>query len=202
MSSNIRNGISLLKWTISVYLSDKEVLAIKSFITLITPLPPAKLSNACQTNIHSFHFIFTYFWSTVSAHSFILHFTHRFFSYTEEISSLWIIVSSFSFASSSIRRMSSIVSPSHSSIWQISWRIVRVKTLISWDRMMFSMMVCIPKYLKLRVRDAEDIDLRILNRDFLVTTHYRFYDEQDRGIVLCVLYQSGARGPMLRFSLW
>lgn len=58
MSSNIRNGISLLKWTISVYLSDKEVLAIKSFITLITPLPPAKLSNACQTNIHfiSFHF--------------------------------------------------------------------------------------------------------------------------------------------------
>lgn len=67
--------------------------------------------------------------------------------------------------------------------------------------MMFSMMVCIPKYLKLRVRDAEDIDLRILNRDFLVTTHYRFYDEQDRGIVLCVLYQSGARGPMLRFSL-
>ena len=131
---------------------------------------PAKFSNACQTNIR---IVFTYFCSTSCAHSFILRLTLRFFTYTAETSELAIILSSFSLASSSILRMSSIVRPSHSSIWQISWRIVRVNTLISWDRMMFSMMVCGPKYLKLRVKGVEEIELRILNRHLLVAAHYR-----------------------------
>ena len=181
-----------------IYLSAKEVLATKSSISLILPSAPAKFSNACQTNTR---IVFTYFCSTSSAHSFILRLTTRCFAYTAETSELAIILSSFSFASSSILRMSSIVSPSHSSIWQISWRIVRVKTLISCDRMMFSMMVCRPKYLKLRVKGAGQIDLRILNRHLLVAAHYRIYDGGEGAIVLAVLYHSGARGPMFRFWL-
>ena len=200
MPSNIRNGVSFLKWTARAYLNAKEVLATKSSISLIRSSAPAKFSNACQTNTR---IVFTYFCSTSFAHSFILRLTLRFFfTYTAETSELAIILSSFSFASSSILRMSSIVRPSHSSIWQISWRIVRVKTLISWDRMMFSMMVCRPKYLKLRVKGAGQIDLRILNRYLLVAAHYRIYDGGEGAIVLAVLYHSGARGPMFRFWLW
>lgn len=66
---------------------------------------------------------------------------------------------------------------------------------------MFSMRVCRPKYLKLRVKDAEQIDLRILNRNLLVAAHYRIYDQRQHPLLLAVLYHSGARGPMFRFWL-
>lgn len=73
-----------------------------------------------------------------------------------------------------MRRMSSMVSPSHSSIWQMSCRMVRVNTLISWERMMFSMMVCRPKYLKVSLGSPHHWQ-RILDRDLLVAAHAGLY---------------------------